>query len=484
MIQTLNNFLSPLEKLVKKYQKYIGYFFLLLAFLSLGLIFSPQMVKYTGENSLNILWFLLFLPFFARVLNLNLGKALMPLRKEVGILMGTLAFVHGAAYIIPDYTYLLELDFWWQDGFVSYLAFGFFALILTIPLTLTSNKWAMQKLGKYWKTIHRLVYIIIILAITHVVLLKWYREFEFGQVMLLGLYFVGKIIEWKWIVLGKEKTKTYPKGQKWLCVPCGYIYDPLIWDEDSGISAGTEFTDLPDSWSCPECGVKKWDFVPYDEDQKIETEYDAKIIEKTFLNPTTLELVIEIIDPLASNPGQFMTFVWQDAEWEFTRSYSIAKQDGRQFTFLIKLSGNGRGARILQDIELDAIIRIRGIFGHFLLQKTEKPKIFIATGTGLAPIYNMILSLDSGIEKTLYFSVATEVELFYIEKLQNIQSLELHMHTTREEVEWYEFGRVNVDGIEASSGTEWYLCGNPNMVAEAREKLTKRGFEKVYSEEF
>lgn len=257
MIQNINAFLLPLEQQIKKYQKYIGYFFLVLAFLSLGLIFSAQTVKFTGEQSLNFLWFLLFLPFFARVLNLSLAKTLMPLRKEIGIFMGTLAFVHGASYIIPDYTYLFDSSFWWQDGFVSYLAFGFFALILTIPLTLTSNQWMMKVLGKRWKTVHRLIYIVIILTVMHVVLLKWFREFEAGQVILLGVYFVGKIVEWKGIVIGKEKTKTYPKGQKWLCVPCGYIYDPLIGDEDSGIVAGTEFTDIPDSWSCPLCGVKK-----------------------------------------------------------------------------------------------------------------------------------------------------------------------------------------------------------------------------------
>lgn len=54
---------------------------------------------------------------------------------------------------------------------------------------------------------------------------------------------------------------SYPKGQKWLCVPCGYIYDPMIGDLDSGIPAGTEFSDIPDSWRCPVCGVTKADFV-------------------------------------------------------------------------------------------------------------------------------------------------------------------------------------------------------------------------------
>jgi len=47
---------------------------------------------------------------------------------------------------------------------------------------------------------------------------------------------------------------------KYRCVICGYIYDPVAGDPDSGIQAGTSFADLPDSWVCPECGAGKEDF--------------------------------------------------------------------------------------------------------------------------------------------------------------------------------------------------------------------------------
>ena len=45
------------------------------------------------------------------------------------------------------------------------------------------------------------------------------------------------------------------------CPACGYIYDPLIGDPDSGIPAGTRFEDLPDDWLCPSCGVEKKYFL-------------------------------------------------------------------------------------------------------------------------------------------------------------------------------------------------------------------------------
>jgi rubredoxin len=50
-------------------------------------------------------------------------------------------------------------------------------------------------------------------------------------------------------------------AQKFQCTICGYIYDPEKGDPDSGIAPGTPFEDLPDSWTCPQCGAMKEDFV-------------------------------------------------------------------------------------------------------------------------------------------------------------------------------------------------------------------------------
>lgn len=48
--------------------------------------------------------------------------------------------------------------------------------------------------------------------------------------------------------------------QKYVCVVCGYEYDPEIGDPDGDIAPGTNFEDIPDSWVCPLCGVTKEDF--------------------------------------------------------------------------------------------------------------------------------------------------------------------------------------------------------------------------------
>jgi len=49
------------------------------------------------------------------------------------------------------------------------------------------------------------------------------------------------------------------------CKTCGYIYNPENGDVVVGVSAGTEFADLPSTWRCPVCGVSTDDFEPFEE---------------------------------------------------------------------------------------------------------------------------------------------------------------------------------------------------------------------------
>ena len=47
---------------------------------------------------------------------------------------------------------------------------------------------------------------------------------------------------------------------RWECIVCGLIYDEKEgWPED-GIAPGTKWEDVPDDWTCPDCGVGKEDF--------------------------------------------------------------------------------------------------------------------------------------------------------------------------------------------------------------------------------
>jgi rubredoxin len=49
---------------------------------------------------------------------------------------------------------------------------------------------------------------------------------------------------------------------RYVCVSCGYLYDPAEGDPSASVPPGTSFDDLPDDWHCPMCYVGKAEFDP------------------------------------------------------------------------------------------------------------------------------------------------------------------------------------------------------------------------------
>lgn len=46
----------------------------------------------------------------------------------------------------------------------------------------------------------------------------------------------------------------------WMCVVCGFLYSEATGLPEEGIAAGTRWINIPDAWTCPDCGVGKEDF--------------------------------------------------------------------------------------------------------------------------------------------------------------------------------------------------------------------------------
>ncbi len=62
-------------------------------------------------------------------------------------------------------------------------------------------------------------------------------------------------------IRGEMPDKPDVVAQKYRCVICNYIYDPVIGDPDEGIPPNTSFEKLPDEWVCPVCGADKGQFI-------------------------------------------------------------------------------------------------------------------------------------------------------------------------------------------------------------------------------
>ncbi len=91
---------------------------------------------------------------------------LLRFRRMMGLYVFFYACCHFMIWLVADHS----LDF--ADMFEDiidrpYITLGFSALIFLIPLAITSNQSMVRRLGRRWKKLHQLTYLVTVLAISH-----------------------------------------------------------------------------------------------------------------------------------------------------------------------------------------------------------------------------------------------------------------------------------------------------------------------------
>ncbi len=87
-------------------------------------------------------------------------------RRAVGLYSYFYCCCHFAIWFVADHS--LDLADMFEDVIKRpYIALGFSAFLLLLPLAVTSNRAMIRRLGRRWKDLHQLVYAILLLAILH-----------------------------------------------------------------------------------------------------------------------------------------------------------------------------------------------------------------------------------------------------------------------------------------------------------------------------
>jgi len=117
----------------------------------------------TGDWTLRFLLITLAVSPFRQWFGLS---ALLRFRRMLGLYVFFYACCHFLIWFIIDHA--LSFGDMVEDIIDRpYITFGFSALMLLIPLAVTSNNVMVRKLGRRWKKLHQLVYAIIILGVLH-----------------------------------------------------------------------------------------------------------------------------------------------------------------------------------------------------------------------------------------------------------------------------------------------------------------------------
>lgn len=200
-VTRINLALSPLDSFILKRRVVISKILLALSFASLGLLFFPALLKDTGSWTYFLLLFIIFLSPLSRITNIALLKKCMLFRKELGIWMGIMTIVHAGLFFLGGLpiSFVLTPDFWVTEGYPSFLAWGMIATLLTIPLLVTSNIFSQKLLGRNWKHLHKLTYVVFVLVMLHIMFVT-HQFVENGVVIVL--YTLLKWLDYKNIRLG------------------------------------------------------------------------------------------------------------------------------------------------------------------------------------------------------------------------------------------------------------------------------------------
>ena len=229
--------------------------------------------------------------------------------------------------------------------------------------------------------------------------------------------------------------------------------------------------------------------------------------------------------------GQYATLGLEVGDEFIARAYSIASSPYTRdyLEFYINVIREGQLTPALFDLCVGDEVYYMGPKGLFTLAKTTKRNLlFVATGTGLAPYVSMLRTLraDQCAGKphakiiTLVHGVRYSQDLGYRGELEVLTREEafdfLYLPTVSradQDQSWTpDLGRGRVTGLLSAIGedvagqrvpalpqgldlkevlerfpsehTAVYLCGNPDMIVNAKSVLTNKGYGEIHTEEY
>jgi NAD(P)H-flavin reductase len=196
--------------------------------------------------------------------------------------------------------------------------------------------------------------------------------------------------------------------------------------------------------------------------------------------------------------GQFVSFEVQKPGLRFpvTRPYSIASPPSSQNTIdlLLNLVPGGPGSEYLFSLKRGDPVSFRGPAGAFVLREyPDRRLLFVATGTGIAPVRSMIHArLPSPTPVTLIWGLRSERDLYYQEELaelaEQFPEFSYTITLSQPSPQWQgHTGRVQ-PAVEAAIGRvddlAVYICGARDMITSVTALIRSRGVCPIHWEQY
>jgi phytoene dehydrogenase-like protein/NAD(P)H-flavin reductase len=212
----------------------------------------------------------------------------------------------------------------------------------------------------------------------------------------------------------------------------------------------------------------------------------ATLVAKTSLTPSVWRLEFELDEPIRFVPGQYVQLRVAPFEW---RDYSIAAAAGKRLTLLISNRTGGDGSIFADTVEPGATTEFEGPFGGYRLVRDAHRKVFVATGTGLAPFLPMFSEMAKAGElgaAELYFGCRTAADDI-TRALAPLPPQTIVCASRDDASDGVFHGRVTqaLAGLAFEpAATDFYICGSAAMVTDCRAILERAGAKRILTELF
>ncbi len=211
----------------------------------------------------------------------------------------------------------------------------------------------------------------------------------------------------------------------------------------------------------------------------------AKVVSKEQADSYVYFLKLVVPSGFTFLPGQFLVLdLGADPTGRpIKRAYSIASDSGSlpEIELLIKTQNESRSRPFLEKLKPGDFVLCSGPFGKFAFKNSGKRQIFIAAGTGIAPIRSIVSAwARTGTTPAVLIYGARESKmLFYDDEFKNLCRFRTdfaYIPLPRDKAERVTEYIKNLS-LNSKKDTA-YVCGPPEMVSSVLERLADIGFSK------
>lgn len=236
-------------------------------------------------------------------------------------------------------------------------------------------------------------------------------------------------------------------------------------------------------------------------------EYVCKCTDITDLTHDMKQFRFELVEPKTIDyvPGQYiqlLTPVYEKSSEEVYRAYSISSDpaDKSAIELIIRLVPGGICTTYcFEHLKVGDQVRLNGPYGDFRLSETDAPMVFVAGGSGMAPIKCMLHEMKNtgNKRKAVYYFGANELrELCLVDLMKEFEKeladfrFVAAVHDLKGSAEdGYEKGLVTdvvKRDLQDAGQYEAYLCGSPGMIDATVAVLRELGMaeENVFYDKF